>query len=55
MSDEMPTDILRQCLHFLAQFLFVALAECALAFDIGSLDIFVGMVLADSHKTDALR
>ena len=54
MTDEMPPDIAGQRLDFLTQFLLVALAKNPLTFGIGSLDLFVGVILADGHQADTL-
>ena len=54
MTYEMPLDILRECLHLLAKFLFVALTEDALTFVISRLYILVRMILTNSHKADTL-
>ena len=54
MTDKMPLNILRQRLVFLAQLLLVALAKRTLTLGVGSLNILVGMILADGHQTDAL-
>ena len=54
MTDEMPLDILRQLLVLQTQFLLMALAEDTLALGIGSLDIFVRVVLGNCHKAYTL-
>ena len=55
MTDEMPLYVLRQSLHLLGKLLLMALAEDALTFGVSSLNILVGMKLADSHQTDTGR
>ena len=54
MSDEVPFDITGQRSMLLAQFLFVALTKDALTLLVGCLDIFVGVILRDSHKAHTL-
>ena len=51
----MPLYILRQGLHLLGKLLLMALAEDALTFGVSSLNLLVGMKLADSHQTDTSR
>ena len=55
VADEMPADVLGQRRHLVTKLLLVALAEDALTLSVGSLDILVRMVLADSHKAYTLR
>ena len=55
MTYEMPFYILRQGLHLLGKLLLMALAEDALTFGVSSLNILVGMKLADGHQTDTGR
>ena len=55
MTDKMPLYVLRQGLHLLGKFLLMALAEDALTFGVSSLNILVGMKLADSHQSDTSR
>ena len=54
MTDEMPLDIVRKRFMLQPQFLLMALTEDALAFLVSSLNIFVGMILANCHKADPL-